>query len=113
MRGQEKVYQLPIPEEEKPTRGKSGSSSRQLSPTDLAFVRSAKKGGSSPNIQAADILGSFLNPARSHSPSDSSASLTPPLALAGPPDFTMVSDSLLTPTTSPDEESLEPWIQTV
>jgi hypothetical protein len=44
---------------------------------------------------------------------DSSVSLTPPLAMVAGAEFSLVTDSILTPTTSPDEESLEPWIQTV
>ena len=112
MRGQEKVYELPIPEDDKVFNNNSGSLTGPLSPSELTFVHSSRT-NLTVSMSTAGILDNYLNPARSHSPSDSSASLTPPLALVGASELSMVSDSLLTPATSPDEESLEPWIQTV
>jgi|FrelakmetLWP11LW_1041352.scaffolds.fasta_scaffold16289_1 hypothetical protein len=108
MRGQEKVYLLPIPEDDKNFQNQSGP----LSPSDLTFVSSSRTSLPA-SMSTAGILDGFLKPARCHSLSDSSASLTPPLASVGASVISMASDSLLTPATSPDEESLEPWIQTV
>jgi hypothetical protein len=112
MRGQEKVYQLPIPEEDK-----MGEKDDELKLASHDFITTSKKVNTKPHLDqsfsAAAFLDTFLTPARSHSPSDSSSSLTPPLGLGATSDLRLVGDSLLTPATSPDEESLEPWIQTV
>ena len=116
MRGQDKVYQLPIPEEEK--LGRQNDDLKLESHSDgLPFITTSKKVNTKSQLDqsfaAAGFLDNFLIPARSHSPSDSSSSLTPPLALGANSDLSLIGDSLLTPATSPDEESLEPWIQTV
>ena len=123
MRGQDKVYQLPIPEEEKLGRQNDDLKLESHSSDGLSFITTSKKVNTKSQLDqsfaAAGFLDNFLIPARSHSPSDSSSSLTPPLALGATSDLgansdlSLIGDSLLTPATSPDEESLEPWIQTV